>query len=349
MKDILKRGSGSYTFETPNRDYPASWVIASKSYLVDRIVPDLAWIQLPAFTRTGGEFTLTMNAMAPARPTGRIGIKSRWKNLREEPIIFRHDLLVDLRVNAPQNWSLFHNANLPVLCKAASEYGFSIFDVGVLLPANTPGYIRRSANMFGLNFYCTDKEVPISTITFEPKYADLASDNGTDWLAPYKDELNLKRGSAPAESPKRYFLSRRKTRNIENEGEVIEFLTANGFETIYPEELSVAEQFAIFDRAEVIVAIHGAGMAPIMYRGTDSNLRLVVEICPVGHMVKNFRMRTIASGVDWIGVQGRIKKEYIPELYRFDRYFLKYSLDSFELDLDSIRAALHEKGFSTQN
>lgn len=344
MTTELKKAPGSHSFTTPERVYPAAWVIASRSYLVDRIVPDLAWIRMPEFKRPGGEFVMQLQSSAPARPTGRTGIKSRLRNLREKPIEFRHDLLVDLRVNSPQNWSLFHNANIPVLCKAAVDYGFDIYDVGVLLPANTPGYILRSASMFGLHVYCTDKAVDIPTITFEREYADLASDNGKEWLQPFRKRLNEKRCSEPVGEPKRYFLSRKKTRNLENDDQIRSFLSANDFETIFPEDLSVSEQFSVFDRAEIIVAIHGAGMAPVMYRSDDSHLKLMIEICPVGHMTKSFRMRTIDAGVPWVGVQGRMKKEYLPALYDFDRLFLKHSLDSFELDVDALKAAFLEYG-----
>jgi hypothetical protein len=78
---------------------------------------------------------------------------------------------------------------------------------------------------------------------------------------------------------KRRLLVARKgpTRTIANLAEVQTLLSERGFETVYLEGLSMAEQIALFQGAEFIVAPHGAGLANLLFceRGTK-----VVEFMP---------------------------------------------------------------------
>jgi capsular polysaccharide biosynthesis protein len=71
-----------------------------------------------------------------------------------------------------------------------------------------------------------------------------------------------------AESVKRnIYLSRNKYegRRISNESNLLKILEKHGFQTVYPEELSVAEQISLFKNADVIVSPHGASLANIIF------------------------------------------------------------------------------------
>ena len=78
-------------------------------------------------------------------------------------------------------------------------------------------------------------------------------------------------------SPKRIFVSRRPEsgRNVSNEAELMEMLERSGFERVYLEDHSVRNQRALFEGADQILAIHGAGLANLAWAKPGTQ---VVEI-----------------------------------------------------------------------
>ena len=76
---------------------------------------------------------------------------------------------------------------------------------------------------------------------------------------------------------KKLYISRAKAKNrqIINEAEVSDLLTKRGFKTVFLEEMSVLEQVAIFNRAEIVVAPHGSGLTNIVFCSPDTK---IVEI-----------------------------------------------------------------------
>lgn len=73
---------------------------------------------------------------------------------------------------------------------------------------------------------------------------------------------------------KKLYISRKnaKLRNIHNEEEVIELLTKHGYETVYPEKLSVEAQLALFGSASHIVGVHGAGLTNMLSSPRDCHI-----------------------------------------------------------------------------
>ncbi|WP_341963551.1 glycosyltransferase family 61 protein [Pseudomonas sp. RC10] len=79
-----------------------------------------------------------------------------------------------------------------------------------------------------------------------------------------------------ARGSRRLFLSRRKRqwRLILNDNEVAACLQARGFETIYPEDLSLEEQIRLFQEAEAIVGPNGSSWLNLMF--ADTAVKIVV-------------------------------------------------------------------------
>ena len=73
---------------------------------------------------------------------------------------------------------------------------------------------------------------------------------------------------------KNVYLSRNKyeRRRISNEDELLNVLENYDFHTVYPEELTMSEQIALFRNAEVIVSPHGASLANIVF---SENITLI--------------------------------------------------------------------------
>ena len=66
---------------------------------------------------------------------------------------------------------------------------------------------------------------------------------------------------------RRIYVSRRLAgrRHIVNEDELLPTLEAHGFETVLTEELSFAEQIALFAEAEAVIGAHGAGLSNLAF------------------------------------------------------------------------------------
>jgi capsular polysaccharide biosynthesis protein len=75
--------------------------------------------------------------------------------------------------------------------------------------------------------------------------------------------------------PRRFHIVRQgKLRSLANETEIIALSAAHGFEPISPENLSMAEQAALFHQAEAVLGVKGAAMTNILF--ANSNCRLMV-------------------------------------------------------------------------
>jgi hypothetical protein len=72
----------------------------------------------------------------------------------------------------------------------------------------------------------------------------------------------------------RIYISRGRApkRRIVNEDEVVEVLAEFGFQTIYAEDLSFAEQVRICSRARYLVSNHGAGLTNMLFMPAGGNL-----------------------------------------------------------------------------
>ena len=94
------------------------------------------------------------------------------------------------------------------------------------------------------------------------------SGNPQAWAMDFLRDIFLPTpGSLPADLPRKLYISRAKAevRNVVNEEEVRQYLEGRGFETIMMEELPIQQQIALFARAEVIVAPHGAGLTHLVF------------------------------------------------------------------------------------
>lgn len=85
--------------------------------------------------------------------------------------------------------------------------------------------------------------------------------------------------TSPSLASRRLYISRRNAahRKVANEGELEEFLSRYGFETVDFGTLDFAEQVRLISSAEAIVAVHGAALANLIFARPATP---VIEICP---------------------------------------------------------------------
>lgn len=326
----------------PYRVGPAR-LVTPQSYMIDRFVPDCEIIALPEKEVAGGVLRYRRGPVtlpAPA-PSGRM---ARVRARLETPAQQRIDdhLLIDLRHHDPSNWAHFLNNHLPIVFHLCAATGINRDEVLLVTPQATPKYIRAAAQLFGFQLLETNDAVTGEGLTFDMSPWTAVRTLRDQWArtAVVGDILNETTKAATSPLPRRPFLARRDTRKIANMAEVEAFLSTKGYETVYAEDYSAADQFRLFREAEAMVAVHGAGMAPLLYVPPNGQLRQLVEILPIGHMTDVYRVIAQQVGIAWIGVRGRIKPGYVAAAYRLNERFNAFSLDSFEVDVVALQQAL---------
>ncbi len=95
-----------------------------------------------------------------------------------------------------------------------------------------------------------------------------------------KAELLLATANEPKVNyPKRFFIDRSgsNARNIVNKTDFYDLLSSFGIESIVLEDYPLTEQIQIFKNAELVVAVHGAGLTNILFCRPDTK---IIEILP---------------------------------------------------------------------
>jgi capsular polysaccharide biosynthesis protein len=156
----------------------------------------------------------------------------------------------------------------------------------VIIPSDPPVWMRKSLSLVGFNDYvtwdggrvdATELLVPSlcrsHPVNFPNKYANATS--GYQWVR-RRVLQNLDPSAGLDDSPRGIYVSRRHAdeRHVVNEAEVMDLLAAYDFELYELETMSFPNQIRLFERADAVVAPHGAGLVNIMY-GTDLS---VVEL-----------------------------------------------------------------------
>ena len=323
------------------------WLITPRSYLADRIVPACEDIRLPAKSFGGGALSFEIGEVTTRSSMNR-GLKGHLKRLAPTTRI-EDGVIVDLRRNNPKNWAHILTNHLPICFIIAVKLGLHPSEMRPVLPRRTPIHIRRATELFGFSPILSDDALQGRGIRFEVKpWIGIRSARHIWVQTPFvRQALARARLDAPSERPlpSRVFISRRDARRLVNEAEIAKLLSAEGFEMLYAEDLSVIEQFRLFARAETIVAIHGAGLAPLLYRSPSALPATVVELFPCGHVTDVWRAVCGQTGCRWIGVRGKIRPEHLRHAYDLRRPFLRYSLQDFEVDPVSVKRSLSGENF----
>ena len=170
-------------------------------------------------------------------------------------------------------------------------------------------------------------------------------------VAAYADFRERLAQGAP--TPERIFVSRRDSRTIENEAEVASLLAGHGFQKLLFEagEMPLLEQWRAMAGARRIVAIHGAGLTPLIFNGHGlerlgddrSGLR-IVELHGAGYFVDFNRRLAAIVNAHWCGVRGRITPAIVRDLDERGAS-RSHQASPFRVDLGALELALrHSEG-----
>lgn len=320
-------------------------LFSASSYFIDRIIPEPEKIILPPVEVGGGqlEFYVQYSAITEARNIKKYSkffssVVNLWK-----PLDINDGYVLDMRYQAPNNWAHSLNSHIP-LCiylraRVREMTGGDLFTV--VLDERSPGFIENLYKYFEFNVVKSNQSVRGNIIRYSVSPWSSIRCVARSWLEKFYFSA-FKGGGAPSNYsslPKNIFISRRKTRALNNEREVEEYLGGRGFVKVYPEDMSVADQIALFNCADFIVAVHGAALGPLLYRSPEFSALKIIELLSPGHMTKYYRVMADQVGAEWTGVRGRIEKKHVGAAYKLSEKYRKYSLDDFSIDTDSLEQA----------
>jgi Glycosyltransferase 61 len=320
--------------------YAGTWLIGASTRAIDRFVPDVERIFQPAREHIGGTIHFHLGqqpGLIRARSAGTR--KLRLRNFIHQPrlIALGDRILFDVRADNYFNWSHQVNFFLTLALAARSHVDEP---VTIVLPSRMPRVALDLYQQFGFDVVSTDGPVKGRNFHWEVSDRQVVSSGRPQLIAPFMSRHDEDPAVFPSfDLPAKVFLARRGTRSLLNEGEIEELLAQDGFSKVYAEDLSVPQQFALFRQAEHVVAIHGAGLAPLEYRSPSKPGMRLIELAPPGIMTRWFGIMCEQVGGKYIAVRGRLKPEYVSDFYA-PTFSEKYCNDDFEIDPKSLEVAL---------
>lgn len=260
----------------------------------------------------------------------------------------KEQVFIDLRVNSPSNISHAIMIHLPVTILATSIFQKEIQNkkLILILPEKIPNYIKTLFEFLGYRLLLTDKDVRGQFIQFSVKnWACFRNELMSIFSQGINNETFKSRIKEIAyEQPKKLFISRKDTRKLINEKDVEAMLSKQGYTKVYAEDYSLEQQIAMVSHADSIIAIHGAALGLLSFRGVFNlpNVK-VIEIFPAAHISDVYRFLTRQLGGQWAAVRGQITSEIISYAYppALPGAIRRHSLDNFTVCLESLQRAIN--------
>lgn len=150
--------------------------------------------------------------------------------------------------------------------------------VPVIVPAELKPFQRQSLTGLGIP---SDQLLPFDGTTWllERLYFPANGDFWPTQLRWIRQRLFDHYGLEDSVGARQLYISRSDatSRRVLNEAEVVEFLTARGFEILELSSLPLDEQIRVFSQARIVIGPHGSGLTNLMF---GSNNLCTVELHP---------------------------------------------------------------------
>ncbi|MEP7301470.1 MAG: glycosyltransferase family 61 protein [Caldimonas sp.] len=292
---------------------------------------------LPAQTATLHIGHATSRSLPEQRKVGRRGTARTWlERVRRGPRVDLGERLVyDARWVDNTNVAHLFQHHLAALGLARKALGVGPAQCLVVLESQATPFARGLFALAGYETCETNLPVRANFLRFD-----------IDRDVPYhllRHVGELEPAGLDACLPKRIFISRRGTRRLLNEANVVASLRERGFETVYFESLSLREQWSLVRHAEVIAAIHGAALGHLATRSAAPELPFkLLELFSPGLVADCFRKYAAALGGRWAGCRGKLTPEFVRCLEGADPKALEGA--HFELDPATLERAFTQLG-----
>lgn len=138
---------------------------------------------------------------------------------------------------------------------------------------------------------------------------------------------------------KKIYLSRlgNPNRSLQNEKDVIEFLSSKGFDIISPEAFTIEEQISMFSEVDFVIAPSGAALTNMIFNKCPDKVK-VIEICPDSIKFDGSKMNEFwSSFMRCLNVNH--KRIYSESLSKCDKNIHK---QKYFLDLEDLSTSIKE-------
>ncbi len=325
-------------------DIPPALLLGAKSRLSDRIAPAIERIVMPRHESPRGALRVEIDSERSVSK----GARSRRQRLFgtvAAPIVLGEDLVCfDIRQATPENWAhCVYFLQLALFIRKEMEGRGDRRRLHIIVSSRTTRKAIDVFEGFGFSAERTDRPVEGVMGRYEVTPPMAARSRRGEWFGELSepwlsDFLATKTDGAPLE--KNLFLSRKDSRRLINEDDVEAKLSELGFRKVYAEEYSAADQFAMMQSVEKIVAIHGAALAPLWLRKKSQPPFWFVEIFTPGHIATSFRIMTAQLGGGYASVRGRITSDHARDAMKEHEEWRKHSTSDFDVCLDCLDYAI---------
>lgn len=279
----------------------ATFVEDSSSYLVelnDPCIPGLRTRHLFDYRRVWMVKDAVFSAKSGVLRLERISIRESYENAparRPERFFFSSGrpsdgLLIGI---ASKNDNYYHwlLEDLPAVLRAYSVHQ----EARALLPDGQPRFVQDSLGAYRVPCVAGARGATKSDFVFAEK-----GDN-SGW--PHREDIQHLRGVLPLamegniQRQRKVYVSRRFSRRSPLlEEDLEDFLKSIGFEVVFLERLTFIEQVEIFSQANLVVGVHGAGLANAVFMPEGSEL---VELAPLDRAIQCFEVIGQTLGIGY--------------------------------------------------
>jgi len=277
------------------------------------------------------------NSTLPSYPELKsVGIRSKIFLFKEQrklgPIEnLGEQLVYDARYVYNNNITHLIQHHLTALGFIRSKLEITCNDIIVLLDGNAPKLAIEVMQLAGYEVLLTSRKVSCNSIHIKVNI------NNFFHLLPYVKCIDIP--TINTNFPDKIFISRKNTRKLINEVEVDEFLCGLGYEKVYFEEISIAEQWAMMINVKNIVAIHGAALGALAFFDPGKEKLNLIELFSPGLVVNSFRKYIAMLDGNWVGCRGEITPEIVRDI-DIPGKSKRHAFDDFKVSVQSIDEAL---------
>lgn len=327
---------------------PPTFVICGRSYFTNSVDPQFEILYLAPRQHSGSRFQISFSGECVTAPFHG-GRRAKWIDKISNDIqLDARAPWLDLRPLLVENWSHALNSGVPfalMVRDRVREAGGK--DLSLVLPSKVSGKVASLFRYLQFNVLETNRRCTGRFVTHGEDRSVIIH-LMKKWIAPHLDLIRSIAATARDRQFDKIFIDRRRGRHLLNGDDVRVVLTRRGFSVVYAEDLSLEEQIALFIRAKEIVAIHGAGLAPLLFRTEEDGPLRIVELLSPGHVTLCFRACVVGLPVDYRFVRGNPTAKMCSEAYQVGQKHLNFMrrhyLSPFEVDLGALELALCPDG-----
>lgn len=224
------------------------------------------------------------------------------------PLIFYESLDSEKPIIALSSESYYHwlIEQLPIFLKLLKAVPSSL----IIYNKNAPKHIHDLLNILNVESRPVNKFVKMENLLFIPRVKSAGSALPSDirLLREYfKKRIENQSTVLNQKSNKIYISRQNSSRSPAFEAQLEAYLTTNGWIVILAEKMSLLEQFSIFSKARVVMALHGAGLSNIAFMPTKGKV-IEIRLLLSGHfhgdyMSNCYKNLSLAAGHDYYSIQ----------------------------------------------